>query len=264
MTAPVWLPKGFEFLAGYPTPIRKRKLLLPLHAIVDDSGGPNQTFQVMAGLIGQAEDWARFADAWQDCLDTSPKVRAFHMAKIRDGDWHGLSQKQRNDKLRSLARVIADKRFGLKVLVAGVHMEGWESFREVIEASTGQPFVSSYFYVYQLMLMVATAEAMQRGIKDGTRERFSIFFDEQSLHGSRAKAYYPTMRNVMADASDFLPIEPQFENDERFLPLQAADMVAWFCRKDFALENHPYGWLASEVKAVPVSGHSHIEYAQDY
>jgi hypothetical protein len=34
----VWLPEGFAFLSGLPTPARKRRLIVPIQAFVDDSG----------------------------------------------------------------------------------------------------------------------------------------------------------------------------------------------------------------------------------
>lgn len=261
MGASVWLPKGFEFLAGYPTPVRKRKLLLPLQVIVDDSGGPNQTYQVMGGLFGEAEDWAEFSNAWQDCLDTSPKVRAFHMAKVRDGDWHGLSQKRRNDKLRDLARVIADPRFRLQLIVTAVQMRAYEGFRSIIGKLYGEIHShSSYFWVYQLMIMAAAQEALERAAITGIRERFKIIFDENGVHGPEAKAFYPRLRDgVLPDAKDVLPYEPQFENDEKFPPLQAADMIAWFARRSLVLEKNPYAWLGTDLGLIPVSRHCKVE-----
>lgn len=62
MSGPVWLPRGFSFLSGLPTPARKRRLLVPIQLFIDDSGGEHPGFIVLGGLIGRAEEWAEFAE----------------------------------------------------------------------------------------------------------------------------------------------------------------------------------------------------------
>lgn len=245
----VWLPRGFSFLSGYPTAVRKRKLLLTLQVIVDDSGGPNQTFQVFAGLIGQAEDFARLADRWQSCLDQSPRVHYFHMIEAvgKNDQFYGFSNKDRDKKLRALARIMADPSLGLQLIHVAVEIE---AFNDLIKPLSGvhKRFKSPYFHAFQVMLMAASCETERIGL----RERFEIIFDEHKSEGHKAKAFYPQLRTLMPTYQDLMPVEPQFRDDKEFLPLQAADMTAWLWRKDLALENHGVGWLQTEFQKMPV------------
>ena len=47
-----WLPEGFSFLSGLPEGIRKRRLLVPIQALIDESGGKGHSKMVaFAGWI---------------------------------------------------------------------------------------------------------------------------------------------------------------------------------------------------------------------
>jgi hypothetical protein len=55
-----------------------------------------------------------------------------------------------------------------------------------------------------------------------------------------------------------MPIEPEFRDDEEFLPLQASDMLAWLWRRGTEYGPNSFDWLASEFKAVEMSPHSTV------
>jgi hypothetical protein len=97
------------FLSGLPTPARKRRLLMPMQAFIDESGGSGQgPIMIAVGLIGAAEKWASFADRWKEGLNLEPPISALHMHEAAhfEGDFKGWSAKQRDARVRLLAETV--------------------------------------------------------------------------------------------------------------------------------------------------------------
>ena len=104
-----WLPPQFEFLSGLSEPERRRRLLLPIQAYIDDSGvkGTHAVF-VLAGFMGNAERWAEFSDAWSDYLKLAPSVRYVKMneAVKLNGEFRSWKPEERDRKLAGCADII--------------------------------------------------------------------------------------------------------------------------------------------------------------
>jgi hypothetical protein len=85
----------------------------------------------------------------------------------------------------------------------------------------------------------------------GQKEPLEIFFDENVIFGPRAKAWYPVVRAMQEDIlQPVLPVEPFFRDDERVLPLQAADLTAWIHRKSNDGSLGEFAWLLNELSGL--------------
>jgi hypothetical protein len=142
-----WLPRGFEFLSGLPTPVRKRRKLMVIQAFVDDSGGKGHSRHfVLAGLVGSASDWGEFSDEWRAVLNEPPAIRCFKMREAAGrptGQFHGMSESQRDKKLSRQAKVI--NRHGslatYSIIDLDAHAKTW--------TSNDKPQNDPYFWPYQ-------------------------------------------------------------------------------------------------------------------
>ncbi|HVT38245.1 MAG TPA: DUF3800 domain-containing protein [Gemmatimonadaceae bacterium] len=211
---------------------------MPVQVVVDDSGGDGQVFMLMAALIGRAEAMAEFADRWRECLDELPKIRVFKMrdAVKRQGEWRGLRESQRDEKVRRLARTI--DRFGFRSLWVGMELEG---YREIVGSTQPPPLDKPYSFVFHTMIGAALMDVAQ----SGERETFDIIFDEHPSLGPRARAAYPIVRGAIDPQNiTILPRDPVFRDDKKFLPLQGADLMAWSYRRYAMERSHPLPWLA--------------------
>jgi hypothetical protein len=124
----------------------------------------------------------------------------------------------------------------------------------------GKPMNEPYFWPYQNTIL-ATAFTLQ---DKGWRERFEAIFDENLIFGTRAKMWYPVIRETIRiqepAAYPLLPVDPMFKTDDEFLPLQACDLFAWCFREGTdlgpAAEDRPFEWLLAHLNHVSRSDHA--------
>jgi len=271
MSAPsVWLPKEFSFLSGYATPVRRRRILVPMQAIADDSGSGGQgQVIVMAGLIGRAEWWADFSDRWDACLKEPPAIRyfKFYQAAHRKGQFAGFSEQARDNKMLSLVQTL-DERHPFTVLHVTVNLaEHTKAIAHVFPKRSKRLFPahgaeqSPYFDAYSAFVRAACVHLWRQG----EREQFDFIVDEHPSLGWRAKEWYPAVRAAMPEEyRSIMPAEPITKNDEPFLPLQAADLIAGLQRD----ANTPplgtaFAWLAdsfTNVKPSPMCEYHGAQY----
>jgi hypothetical protein len=246
-----WLPPGFAFLSGFPTVARKRRILLPMQALIDDSGGKGEgdTF-VLAGFIGRSEAWADFVDRWQAALDRDRGIPYFKFRDFshRGGVFTQFSEEERRKKASDLVAAMAGGGFervsitlDLKAFAEryGVSWEGLD---------IGHPYV----WTFQMMIG-AVAITLFHG---GHRESFDIIFDEQSSFAAKCKKWYRAIKEICVppQLQPLLPTEPIFRDDREFLALQASDLYAGLVRSakghDAEADLDGYGWLRKELASV--------------
>lgn len=252
-----WLEHGWTFLTGLPEPVRRRRVLMPIQAYIDESedGG----WLVLAGWIATAESWLSFSDEWQECLNKAPSISYFKMreAASREECFRGMRPEFRDMKLRQLAGVI--RRYEPVPIHCSINLEAWAS---TLAAPKRRPISDPYFWPFQWLTYGVLSHLTGLGIL----ERFEMFFDENGVYGRKAREWYPVIRGDFLRSADplarmqldLLPVEPLFKTDTEFLPLQAADMLAWLIRRDIGEASSPFDWLLPEVLAVPMSAHSWI------
>lgn len=241
-------------LAGLSEAVRRRRLLLPIQAYVDESGvtGTDRVL-VLAAFIGSAERWRDFSSAWKDCLNASPAIQFLKMneAARLSGQFRGWSETERDNKLRALAQVI--KRFPPKLAThITVHLPAFNRFRKAVPAPA--PVADAYFFAFDVIITMIAKDAFTLGEK-GEAE---VVFDKHLIFGPRATFWYPMVREAIVKGEPHLnsvmPASPIFRDDLEFLSLQASDMLAWLLR------NHPrFGWLMGELTStVKMSDRAHV------
>lgn len=224
---------------------------MPIQAFIDDSGGVGQTNHfVLAGYIGQAEDWAAFSDEWRAICDREPKTMPFKMWEAAHlvGAFAGWSVEARDQRVRALAEIIV--RYPFTTFHCITDLEGFsKTIPEAVQKRMAQPYV----FAFQMTIMGVAYELLERG----QTERFEIIFDEQVIFGPRAVEWYQLIK-VLADddVGAIMPVQPMFKSDDEVMPLQAADLLAWMFRRDVDDEPHSFGWLGRLFNSMHLSEHS--------
>jgi hypothetical protein len=215
-------------------------MALNFQAFIDDSYGPAGEY-VLAGYIATAEAWTLFAREWEQLLP---------FAILRDdGTYHfKMSEMAKSDE--RLSRVpafyrVIEKHVTLAISARISTGEFERAKREAVNwgatlnlnVSLGD-FEKPYFMAFRGLLNVFHS---QRALQDKIPldEKVDFIFDDQTEKGPILAAWDDYMINVGPEIASTYGAKPRFENDSQFLPLQAADLWAWWVREWFEEDSSP-------------------------
>lgn len=196
-----------------------------LQAYIDDSKSDGKLF-VLAGYVAPAEAWAAFSDEWKAELDQAPALGEFKMAEMnRRSSWNPNTW-ERCGRFYS----IIERHVSAAISVT-IPLDG---FANAVRGSIWPPGMenpeaihSPYWWAYQAIITSLARHQDQLGLT----EPVDLVFDEQSerAHGRGTWEDYkgtapPEEQRVMGDP-------PIFRRSHSVMPLQAADLYAWWVRR---------------------------------
>jgi hypothetical protein len=153
---------------------------MPVQAFVDDSGGKGQgRYLVSCGLVAHSGHWAHFSDEWRAGLQAKPSIDYFKMREAFSftNQFYRFTEAQRNDKLRTLARIINE--YAQFTVFSQIDLEAHAA---TWGKTLGKPLNEPYFWTFQNTINAVAFELWDIG----WREAFEIVFDEQRIFGPRA------------------------------------------------------------------------------
>jgi hypothetical protein len=192
-------------------------------AFVDDSGsGGDSRFYVLGGYVASIPEWKSFAVKWQEVLDLQPKLDYFKMSQAESlkGNFLGFTVDQRDERLSRFIDVILTH----EVREASVAVP-YAAFCEVLEPVLPRTHSSPYYFAFVAMVTALSGFYRHGG---APKEVVDFIFDIQQgkqarmdrLYGS-FKGWYPKWQLGRVD----------YRTDQEYLPLQAADLIAWHNRR---------------------------------
>ncbi len=188
-------------------------------AFIDDSGsktGDKKLF--LAGYIHRAEAWGPFSEDWSAALREEPALKSLHMTQSFQG-WSA------DDRARKLTRLVAvlEK---YRPLSIECHLST-EDFKSVMAPHTPYDLRHPYFFVFHAIVVNGAKFLKLEGF-DGP---LNFVFDVQGNVGNDAALWYLPFKEMQPqDIKAILGGPPRFAKDEDAVPLQAADMLAWYRR----------------------------------
>lgn len=196
-----------------------------LQCYVDGSGTGSPDLFVMAGYIAPAERWAEFSREWQERLDMRPPLPYFKMNEMAQSPG-------RLERAGWFYRVIEEYVTGaisvvipVQDLVSEVRKAPWPKGLQI------DHFENPFYYAFHSMVNGVAHEQLNWGIT----QPIDFIFDYETVRKFPQHWWElmkigasPRARTVMGD-------RPIFRDDQKILPLQAADLWAWWVRK-WALE----------------------------
>ena len=201
-----------------------------LQAAVDDSGKGIRPVFVLAGFVLSAAEWSAFADQWQDALDLSPRIEYFKMqeAWTFKGQFSRFSTGQRDERLQKLVSVILAHR--PLVIREVIHHEHYERhFKGRIAKRMDYPYFLCVKNIIGLLIIHQLTKNWH------PKEPVDFIFDEQGKEGDVIQRTWQfTVENIPANFKPLLGNRPIHRNEKDFLPLQAADLLAWYSRRFYA------------------------------
>lgn len=246
------LRTGFEFLSGYPEAVRQKRKILLIQACFDESGVLG-TDRIMAfgGFLANADYWSSFAARWSEELSAVPVLRSFKMnaAARLDDDFRLWSSPERNEKIARLVGVLTEPPPWLS-MTCTIDIQAHK------DAGFAKPFRDPYFLgCYHIIQAVC-----QEVLASGSQEDIEIIFDTHLIFAPRVNQWYDFIGRMWAAQKDtaalaaILPPSPVFRCDDKFVPLQAGDMLAWLARYEVSGKPHDFRWIIQAMqRTIPMS-----------
>ncbi|MDQ6770381.1 MAG: hypothetical protein M3Z54_10380, partial [Gemmatimonadota bacterium] len=217
---------------------------------------------VMGGLMAPALVWANFSTAWAACLQAVPKIDYFKLFEATGctGQFSTMGETARDAKVAALAAVLLGHE--VVALRVSVHLADHAEFSPATRRLTGSrrrrskrqkridyveaTAANPYFQAYVSFILGACYDLWEFGL----REQFDFIADEHPSLGARTAAWYPVVKSLaFTPMRSIMPAAPVQRDDETFLPLQAADMIAGLER--LALEGkQDFAWLRERLTAI--------------
>jgi len=191
-----------------------------LEVYVDDSASDAGTDKrlVLAGYMQPAEAWGRLTEDWTAELARPPALASLHMITC----FQGWSEEAREAKLDSLVAVLANYK-PLSIECSISRTAHVEQLRGRAPYDLRHPYFPCFVGV-----MYGVARTVLEEDLSGPVE---LFFDEQGKVGTDAALWYLPLKLMDPTLANVLGGPPRFANDNEVVPLQTADMLAWYVRR---------------------------------
>lgn len=231
-------------------------IVLGLTIYADESGThdehgvrPGSEVTVVGGYIATKKNWEIFTRRWNTACRAYGLERGFHMSSYWRkekpyGDW---SDAKRKRCLKTFIRIARDNTW---FAIAG--MVTTKDFDELMGAAargTGYfgslNFSHPYHFCFQ-MLFVRFRDYLTNEIderfprKDGQKETVAFVFDRQQQFQKLADAGFPIIKDLIDPDDRFTSIT--FGSKEKYIPLQAADLLAFYARRMLTHQNQGKAW----------------------
>ena len=204
-----------------------------LKVFIDDSGsGGDSPWFVLAGYVGTVEGWDSFDLKWRTVLDGPPKIDYFKSSEAeslrRDGQWAGISKDERNARIDALIRVIGN--CATRSVYVRLQQRDYD---DVIKKYVPPEWDNAYFFLFMALIFAATSTEKYLG---GKQPIDFVFDSNRRLEKPSLQLYgdcmgFPQLADRIADI--------HYEDEKIFLPLQAADLLAWQIRRRFSTSEAP-------------------------
>ncbi|MDO9618349.1 MAG: DUF3800 domain-containing protein [Pseudomonas sp.] len=191
-----------------------------LEAYIDDSASDFRADKrlILAGYLQSAEAWERLTEDWTAELARPPALASLHMITC----FQGWSEKAREAKINSLVAVLAKyKPLSIECSISRA------AYLEDLSGSVPYDLRHPYFPCF-VGIMHGVVETVLEEKLEGPVE---LIFDEQGKVGEDAALWYVPLKHMNPAVADVLGGPPRFASDHEVVPLQAADMLAWYVRR---------------------------------
>jgi hypothetical protein len=220
--------------------------MLSLQAFIDDS---YESDFVLGGHIASAESWAIFAKEWETLLPSGVLAANgkyhFKMAEM-------ASTPERMERVPAFYWLIEKHvlvsiscRFNLVEYISAKERVR-EEFHKMGITIDFDRWENPYSFAFRALVdkFHNSRKDLEAVIPLG--EKVDFIFDSQSEKSFILAAWDSYIAGREDDVRDCYGATPRFENDQQFLPLQAADLWAWWVREWYEEED---GKLPKKMEA---------------
>jgi hypothetical protein len=197
-----------------------------LQSGLDDSGkdGLSPAF-VLAGYIASDQKMMNFSHAWDDLLNKPPKlnyIKGYEAFGLKD-EFEGWKREDRDKRLLESVQLIKEH---LGHGIAFVIDNKPFTLIENLPDAEGVQFSDAFEFAY-----VASLSTLLQVLPEFGETKIDAVFDFDLITRRQAKKAYRRIFQKWPDlAKSLYRPEPHWETDQQFIPLQAADLLAYCVR----------------------------------
>ncbi len=195
-----------------------------LQAFVDASGKGDPSVLVIAGYVARADEWAKFSEAWKTKLD---------LARLRRFKMNEMTRARRLEIAGFFYRTIEEHDIPAAISCA-YDTAGLVRFvDQFISHSPGAANLDLLKnpYLYAARQIIENLALAQE--KMGLQGPIDFIFDNEAEKARLAPHWDWFRASLKPEVRRLVGNDPIFRDDEEFMPLQAADLWAWWVRKWF-------------------------------
>ncbi len=223
-----------------------------MKAFIDDSGsGGDSPWYVLAGYLGTADAWDRFDKPWLKVLDGPPRIEYFKSSQAErlhsTGQWKGITAQERDERIDSLIKIIgnhASQPFCVRLQQ--------KDYDEVIKAWVPPMWQNPYYFLFIGFLSSVTSTYKYLG---GAKQ-IEFIFDSNNQVDSPSLDLYKQVAHFEQFAGKIKDIH--YEDEKIYLPLQAADLIAWQIRRRHCVTEPPRKHFDAAIGCTPMPLFEHI------
>jgi hypothetical protein len=244
-------PARYYLLAEYcgiPSSKRAERPVCMLRGFFDDSREDGCVL-ILAGYVASVEQWLSFSERWDQALTmNSPRWPAFKMRKVDLNDPFQLERAEYH------YRIIEEFLPGGLCVAIPIPI-----FAKVVEEYNLEPkFRNPYYLAWNLV--VSTFRNFH--VSNGWKQTIDVYFDKQGESKMVLQAW-----DIISQKEGMGPFNnaPMFRDDEEIVALQAADLLAWWARKNW-VEHGTFlneSWLFPWEKREPGPDYLFAEMNED-
>ena len=170
------------------------------------------TALILAGYIATAEKWAAFSDEWEALLKAA-EIGSFEMPALGTG----------METAAAFYRIIEDHASAGITCVVPV-----EPLRKVVNELKLSPVFANSYYLASNAIINLTARRQE---EMGLTEPIDFIFDEQAERNRMRAAWDGYLEGLPPEVCKLVGGGPSLKSDTNALPLQAAELFAWWARQ---------------------------------
>jgi Protein of unknown function (DUF3800) len=188
-----------------------------LKAFIDDSGsGGDSPWFVLAGYVSTIEAWDAFDEPWRAAL-AEHGLDYFKASELPDG-------KETSQFLNVLISVIG--KYALRAIYVRLQQR---DFDEIIKPYVPEMWQDPYYFLFSGYLSAAVSAEKHGGIGRSTEFYFDKGAKKQQKRADKLYRQCVDLYHGMVE-------DVTFKDEKVFLPLQAADLLAWQVRRRFSCD----------------------------
>jgi hypothetical protein len=220
--------------------VRRLLMALNFQAFVDDSRSKDEF--VLGGHIATAENWAHFSKEWEELLpfatrDKNGSLR-FKMTEM-------AGNPERVARVEVFYRAL--EKYSAASISCRMNLDDFEQAYERVQALAARlnwsvdfaKWKNPYYFLFRGLMdrFHDHRETMKEFIP--LDEQVDFIFDNQSEKSFILAAWDEIVEIRPKEVQKYYGATPRFEDDLKFLPLQAADLWAWWVREWYEEDSAP-------------------------